>query len=394
MKKYVEAVFILLVNMVSAGYVSGQNADNILVNDTRAVNDPPSAYQRNVKFEFKTRDVIAVPGSGLYSGLMTIAPWSDNSGNKNHQLNFNDGGIYYRQGLPQGNWEPWKKMVIENEYGSVGIGTGNPMEKLHVRGASTGFLVNPDFNGSTYLYSYDHGRAVYTPMVLQGATLQFQTGTSSFSERMKIQPNGFVGIGTPSPETLLHISSSNSNAVSLISGNDPYIFAGLRFADLGQNTAGKVREWTIWAGRDGGTWGSGLGFMRYDAVNPCEGGICDLSLFLHDNGNVGVGTINPSEKLSVNGNVRAKKVIVSQTGWADYVFDSAYVLKSLNEVDDFIKLNKRLPGIPAAKEIESAGLDMGEIIKKQQEKIEELTLYIIQQNKRLEQLEKKMAAKN
>jgi hypothetical protein len=109
---------------------------------------------------------------------------------------------------------------------------------------------------------------------------------------------------------------------------------------------------------------------------------------------VTVNGVSVSGDFLSQGNISAKKVKVTQTGWADYVFDSAYALKPLNEVDDFIKLNKRLPGIPAAKEIESAGLDMGEIIKKQQEKIEELTLYIIQQNKRLEQLEKKMAAKN
>jgi hypothetical protein len=201
--------------------------------------------------------------------------------------------------------------------------------------------------------------------------------------RLVVNGSGNVGIGTSSPASKLHVSNENVQTIQIIEGSDPYIYSGLRFIDNGQSTARRVKEWSIWAGRDGGTWGSGLGFMRYDAVNPCSGGICDLSLFLHDNGNIGVGTINPSEKLSVNGNIRAKKVIVSQTGWADYVFDSAYALKPLNEVDDFIKLNKRLPGIPSAKEIESAGLDMGEIIKKQQEKIEELTLYLINQEKRM-----------
>ncbi len=360
-----------------------QNADNIIVNDTRDISSIPANYGRNVRFEFKARTAVEVPGSGNYSGMMTIAPWGDNSGNKNHQLNFNDGGIYYRQGLPQGNWEAWRKLVIEDANGMVGIGTASPREKLHIRGTNTGFLINPDFNGSSYLYSYDHARALYTPIVLQGQALQFQTGTTTVTERMKITTNGYVGIGTSTPEAQLHLVNTNANAMSIISGNDPYIFSGLRFVDNGQGTAGKIREWSIWAGRDGGTWGSGLGFMCYDAVNPCGGGICSLSLFLHNNGNVGIGTgtAAPPEKLTVNGDVRAKKIVVTQQGWADYVFDSAYTLRPLQDVDRFIKANNHLPGMPSAKEVDQQGLDLGEVVKRQQVKIEELTLYLIELKK-------------
>ncbi|WP_201747950.1 hypothetical protein [Chitinophaga vietnamensis] len=100
-----------------------------------------------------------------------------------------------------------------------------------------------------------------------------------------------------------------------------------------------------------------------------------------ESGNVGIGTSNPQEKLSVNGNILAKRVRVSQN-WADYVFDPAYTLKPLNEVHHFIQANKHLPDMPAAKVIEQEGLDLGEIIKQQQVKIEELTLYVIDQDKR------------
>jgi hypothetical protein len=199
--------------------------------------------------------------------------------------------------------------------------------------------------------------------------------------RLVVNGSGNVGIGTSSPASKLHVSNENVQTIQIIEGSDPYIYSGLRFIDNGQSTARRVKEWSIWAGRDGGTWGSGLGFMRYDAVNPCAGGICDLSLFLHDNGNVGVGTINPSEKLSVNGNIRAKKVIVSQTGWADYVFDSSYTLKPIEDVATYIQENKHLPDMPTATEVAINGLDLGEIIKQQQAKIEELTLYLIKMNK-------------
>jgi hypothetical protein len=88
-----------------------------------------------------------------------------------------------------------------------------------------------------------------------------------------------------------------------------------------------------------------------------------------------------SRNVRVAGIISANKVKVTQNGWADYVFDSAYVLKPLHELDHFIQTNKHLPEIPSAKDIETNGLDLGEIVKQQQVKIEELTLYIIEQDK-------------
>ncbi len=104
-------------------------------------------------------------------------------------------------------------------------------------------------------------------------------------------------------------------------------------------------------------------------------------------GNVGIGTDNPTYKLSVLGNIRSNEVVV-ETGWADYVFNEKYVLKPLSEIEKFIQLNKHLPGIPSALEIQKNGLPVGETQKMMMEKIEELTLYIIQLNKRIEELEK------
>ncbi len=197
--------------------------------------------------------------------------------------------------------------------------------------------------------------------------------------------SGNVGIGTIAPQAQLHLFNNNE-ALQLIEGSNPYIYAGLQFSDLGQTTAGKVKNWAIWAGRDGGTWLSGLGFHRYDAVNACAGGICDLSLFLHDNGNVGIGTGNPQEKLDVNGNIRSKKLIVTQTGWSDYVFDSSYQLKPLTDLEQFVKANKHLPDIPSAKQVGKDGIDVGENQALLLKKIEELTLYMIEQQKQITDL--------
>ncbi len=93
--------------------------------------------------------------------------------------------------------------------------------------------------------------------------------------------------------------------------------------------------------------------------------------------------------MCVNGFVRAKKVVV-ETTWSDFVFDEKYNLIPLNEVEKFINSNHHLPSIPSAKEIETNGGDLGELVKLQMQKIEELTLYIIQQNKRIVVLESKI----
>lgn len=106
-------------------------------------------------------------------------------------------------------------------------------------------------------------------------------------------------------------------------------------------------------------------------------------------GNVGIGVSNPSDKLSVNGNIRAREIKVENTNWPDYVFSSAHVKLSLKELETFISSNKHLPEIPSAKEIEKEGVNLSEMNAKLLKKIEELTLYIIEINKKVEGLQLK-----
>jgi hypothetical protein len=100
-------------------------------------------------------------------------------------------------------------------------------------------------------------------------------------------------------------------------------------------------------------------------------------------GNVAIGgTLNTGNnempKLSVNGTVMAKKIKVTSSSWADFVFDPAYELPSLDNVKDYVKTHKHLPEIPSAATIEKEGIDIGEMNKKLLQKIEELTLYLIE----------------
>ena len=105
-----------------------------------------------------------------------------------------------------------------------------------------------------------------------------------------------------------------------------------------------------------------------------------------DNGNVGIGVSNPLNKLDVNGLIHAKEVKVDLQNWPDYVFKKEYGLMPLAEVEKFIKENGHLSNIPSASEVEKDGVKLGEMNAKFLEKIEELTLYVIQLNKELKQL--------
>ncbi|UIR54604.1 hypothetical protein LZQ00_09990 [Sphingobacterium sp. SRCM116780] len=107
-------------------------------------------------------------------------------------------------------------------------------------------------------------------------------------------------------------------------------------------------------------------------------------------GYVGIGTTTPKEALSVNGNIRAKEIKVETTNWPDYVFEEDYKLPSLTETEQFIKENKHLPEVPKASEVEENGVSLGEMNKILLQKIEELTLHLIEKDKRLEKVEQKL----
>jgi hypothetical protein len=104
-------------------------------------------------------------------------------------------------------------------------------------------------------------------------------------------------------------------------------------------------------------------------------------------GNVGIGTATTGEyKLAVEGTIGARRVQVKQTSWADFVFQQDYQLPSLHEVENYINANKHLSGIPSAEEVAKNGIDIGEMNKKLLQKVEELTLYMIEMKKEIEQL--------
>lgn len=106
-------------------------------------------------------------------------------------------------------------------------------------------------------------------------------------------------------------------------------------------------------------------------------------IYIKNSGNIGIGTSTPNATLTVNGNIFATEIKVKTdvNTVPDYVFDTAYQLLSINDTESYIKENHHLPGIPSAMEIADTGLDLGTMELKLLQKIEELTLYLIEQNK-------------
>lgn len=136
--------------------------------------------------------------------------------------------------------------------------------------------------------------------------------------------------------------------------------------------------------------GTAAPVARFQIQNGTTNAV-DSAFFVSNNGSVGIGTKSFSNdyRLLVNGGIRAKKIVV-ESGWADYVFDEKYALMPLSEIERFIHANHHLPNIPSASEVETNGLDIGTMQVKMMEKIEELTLYMIELSKENERLNERI----
>lgn len=120
----------------------------------------------------------------------------------------------------------------------------------------------------------------------------------------------------------------------------------------------------------------------------------EVRMIIDKDGKVGIGTETPDSELAVNGLIHAKEVKVDLAGWPDYVFFDSYELPTIQQVENFIKENGHLRGMPSAKQIESEGLDLGMMNKLLMQKIEELTLYIIDLNKEIIEIKKSIKENN
>ncbi len=194
--------------------------------------------------------------------------------------------------------------------------------------------------------------------------------------------------GAADGKILVNYNSSTGNPHLTVKESALGDYARLEFANNGAE-----RVWHI-AGQT--VAGAGITNRANDILNIWNSSRGDIMSFRGD-GRVGILTTNPANgyALSVDGKIICEELRVQLSGaWPDYVFQDQYQLPSLQIVENYIRTNKHLPGIPAATQIEKEGLDMGDMQKRMMEKIEELTLYIIQQQKEIDLLKKQMHPNN
>jgi len=183
---------------------------------------------------------------------------------------------------------------------------------------------------------------------------------------------GNVGIGIADPKYALSVLEK-----AYISGNNPELI----LYDISSPTM----EWRV---RNQNSY-----FTLYPTYPQADGTVTygNKVFMISENGNVSIGAEYNvpnflQSKLAVNGTITAKEVVVTLTGWADHVFNDDYKLMSLNELEKSIKTDKHLPGIPSADEVKKNGVSIGDMQAKLLQKVEELTLHVIEQNKKLENL--------
>jgi hypothetical protein len=199
---------------------------------------------------------------------------------------------------------------------------------------------------------------------------------------LKSNANGSVGIGTTIPTGNLEVASSTGGVLSIstnkINGSPTSpLFPRIDF--LGYDNGNKARISATEQTSE--TYGSKLSIFVNDGDSATS---LKERLTINADGYVGIGTTIPDQMLTVNGTIHAKEVIVTVDIPADYVFHPSYNLMPLHDVEQYVKINSHLPEIPSAAEIIKKGMSIGEMQNKLLQKIEELTLYMIKQQKEID----------
>ena len=328
-------------------------------------------------------------GSGLDGSTATNLQFATRAWSGSHAILFNS---YASQNMVNGSLGTTGNTKYANNVGSYTSGAGAIM--FYGNGGTLDFNISP---AST------------------GADNDINWGTP----KMRIRRNGNVGIGTDDPLTKLNVHGDQySNRISQSGGTYTELaqttwsgsagilfsaYASNTYVNGGLSTTGNTKYKFNSSAFGSNAHGAKMIYANHSSIgffiSPASTGVGqnvewgDPILWLKRGGDVGIGTTNPDSKLTVKGNIHAEEVKVDlSVPGPDYVFEPTYDLKSLEEIEKFIKSEKHLPEIPSAKEMEANGVQLGEMNMLLLKKIEELTLHLIEKDKEVNELKETVMA--
>jgi hypothetical protein len=250
----------------------------------------------------------------------------------------------------------------------------------------------PPSISSVWITRQNHGGAVslwtggygYNGMWLQAIQ---DDGSNNLKNLMLNPMGGYVGINTNHPGYQFDVNGAG-NFSGTLNGTSA-IFSGNTYHDWGAVSGGGIQ---IYDDGNAHIERNAAGVIRIGSNNTSDIYLAQGGGNLIFGSSYNQFTVNPSGAatfastitatgVSINGNIKTKKLIVTQSGWSDYVFYRKYRLRPLLEIEQFIKINKHLPDVPDAKEVAKEGVDIGATEALLLKKIEELTLYMIEMKK-------------
>jgi hypothetical protein len=269
--------------------------------------------------------------------------------------------------------------------GRLGVGNSTTTKKVEFWDASTSRFT---FSGTGCTSGYEIANTI------DNTGYKINVGSSIRNFKVAINSVDKLTVGTDGTIDLAGtVMAGTTNKIKLMdwtnqgSWIDIPVVTG-KASGIGSGGVG-ANAWVAYAGL-AQQW-----FTNSSAGDICYRNIGGKLLFGNTDGNavmaisankVGIGTTTSNAMLTVNGSIYAKEVVVTVDIPADYVFKPTYKLMPLHEVEQYVNANSHLPEIPSASEITEKGLSVGEMQNKLLQKVEELTLYIIEQQKQINQL--------